>query len=204
MEKMFNVTFNEFNIEKQREVVATTNDEDILWQGATSKDLETRIKTLKNPKTTSEMLEKMLEEAIGENNNDLIIAVLNNSNFIPEVETVRKLEKMKYDDKKMISKHLTNHKIINMIIENGTVEGGLQVSVINNGQFTLEEKKLIVKEASENLMDALTLANHDVEMLTELVLRALEEQNINYIHNMIVENEAFVFDRKYLKKHIEK
>ena len=92
MEKMFNVTFNELNIEKQREVVAITNDKDVLWQGVASKDLKTRIETLKNPKTTSEMLEKMLEEA-GREDDDLIEEILEDERLIQTIELTTKLRK---------------------------------------------------------------------------------------------------------------
>ena len=63
MEKNIEVTFKELSVEKQREVIATTQDEMILWKGTESKDLQIRMEVQKNKKTTSKMLEKMLEEA---------------------------------------------------------------------------------------------------------------------------------------------
>lgn len=92
MEKRFNVTFEGLSIEVQREIISHADEEEILWKGATSKDLKTRLITLKNPKTTSKMLEKMLQEAENEDY-DLIEAIWEDERLIQTEELIKSLRK---------------------------------------------------------------------------------------------------------------
>lgn len=154
MEKRYNVTFEELNVDIQREIVANTGEKEILWKGAISKDLQTRLLTQKNLNTTSEMLEKMLEE-VEEDDDELVDAILEDSRLNLTEELLKKLRKsLDFKIRRLAAEKIQDEHILEEMMKYEVATGKNQnviLAILNNEKYVHNKQDII--EAYKQVQD---------------------------------------------------
>lgn len=148
MEKRFNVTFEELTAEKQREIISSTDEEKILWKGVTSVDLQTRLVTLKNPNTTSEMLEKMLQEA-RDDEDKLVEAIFKDERLIQTEELITRLRDSHNSEiRQRAAEGIQDASILDEMMKNELKNGKNEyviLSIFSNKNYIRDKKEDIIE-----------------------------------------------------------
>lgn len=123
-----------------------TYDDIILWNCANSKSLKMRLLLQKNPRATSQMLEKMLKDA-GKEDDELVKVIINDKRLVPTEElfwTVYKSPNAAI--RQWIASQTNNTKLLSLMLEAELSEDNSEEEVLaalmaNENCKPSEEKK---------------------------------------------------------------
>lgn len=197
----FEVTFEQLNDSTQQQIVFSTTDQIILWKGASSKNLQTRILTQKNPNSTSEMLEKMLKE-VGEEDNALVKSIIYHDKRLMKTENLfwNLYESPNSEIRKWIAVATKDSRLLKEMMDNEKNEIVI-FAIFSNKNYIHEKKQLVEKyeKCGDRICLGITKFETDPDILSELLeLEAMYYRRTEIVIE-ILNNSYFNSELKSIK-----